>query len=85
MGCNCKTTKKILEIHKDYGYKKNVSWKEKTKFTTGEMFMRLLVIILLTIFFPIIFFMVFFQVLFGKRNFNINNILRILLRKNKNG
>lgn len=81
MGCNCKTTEKILKIHKKYGQERYVSLGEKIKFRTIEFFKFFLVILIAFIFIPIIFIFVMINTLKGKTNININKIIRKIVRE----
>lgn len=82
MGCNCKTTEKILKIHNKYGEKKYTSLSEKTKFRTIEFLKIFLVTLIALLFMPIIILFVIIYLFKGKTNFNINKIIRKLLGKN---
>ena len=42
MGCNCKTTEKILKIHKKYGYEVQTSWKERVNYKITNILMKIL-------------------------------------------
>lgn len=83
MGCNCKTTEKILKIHKKYGYEVQTSWKERVNYKITNILMKILKIILFFIFLPIIFIVILFLVFKGKTNINITNFLNTLLKKKK--
>lgn len=83
MSCNCKTNEKILSFYKKYGYKSRVSWREKIHFTTEETIKTLLIIFLTICFAPIIIIVLIIMIIMGKSTFDINKILRFLLRKNE--
>ena len=80
MGCNCKVNEHISKIHKNYGSKINLSWKEKISFRTIESFKYLIIILLCIIFLPLV---ILFYIIYGIKNkgvFNINKILFFLLK-----
>lgn len=84
MGCNCKVTKNILRLHKDYGQRKYVKVSDKILFKLKET-LRLVIILVLMIFcFPIILIWILIKVISGKNNFNINKNLSTILKKRKN-
>lgn len=83
MACNCKVNKQILDIHKKYGHKINVSWKERVFFKTKEMFKVLIVIIPLFILSPFVFILFLFLLFRGKKYINVNNLIRKLIGKQK--
>lgn len=85
MGCNCKVNQHALKMHNEYGYNSRVSWKERLDFNFIKILQFTLVSILLVIFFPIIILIVSILIIGGKRNFNISNLVRRVLDKNKNG
>lgn len=83
MGCNCKTTERIIKIHKEYGYKINSSWKEEIKFRIGEIIKILITLFIAFIFSPLIFIVLIIRAFMGKTTVNINNILNFFLKKKK--
>lgn len=83
MSCNCKTTEKIIKIHKDYGYKINVSWKENLKFKINEIVKILIILFIALIFSPLIFIVIIVLALIGKTNINISKFLNRILKKKK--
>lgn len=84
MGCNCKTTEKILNIHKNYGFKMNTPWKDKARFKTREFVKYFILYSLLIILLPIIVLVVLFLAFKGNGIIKIDNILNFLLGKEKN-
>ena len=81
MSCNCKVNSDILKIHKNYGVKNNISWKEKFSFNTVEGFKYIILILLVIIFIPLIIVIYFVYVFNNKQHININKLLKIILRK----
>lgn len=82
MSCNCKVKKEIINIHKNYGYKTNVSWKEKTLFSIKNKMLYILYVLLMLLLSPII--LLFFIILLikGNRVINVNDIIKKLMGKN---
>ena len=83
MGCNCKTNKNILKFYKKYGYQSRVSWKERIHFTLEESIKFVLLALIVVFLSPIIIVVIIIKIIMGKGNFDINKILRFLLRTNK--
>lgn len=81
MGCNCKTTEKIIKLHKKYGKEIDIPNKKKILFKTKETINYILVLLIGLISLPIIFIIVLYLTFSGKRYFNINKIINRLLRK----
>lgn len=70
MGCNCKVTKKILDIHRKYGTPVQVSAIDKIKFYIEELPKLLSIIVLGIIFSPIL--LIVFIVIIIQQNGAIN-------------
>lgn len=83
MGCNCKATQQIIKIHKEYGYKIKAPFKERVKYTFSEALRMIMVVIIAILFFPFTLIALIVMTVSGKRNFNINNLLGVLLGKRK--
>lgn len=83
MGCNCKTTERIIKIHKEYGYKVNTSWGEKIKFRISEIIKILITLFIVLIFSPLIFIILIIRAFIGKTTINISNVLSFFLKKKK--
>lgn len=81
MGCNCKTTKKIIDIHKHYGVERNAPWKERFNFHIGNILMFMGIFILLVLFSPLIIVLFIILLIIGKGNLNINKLINFILRK----
>lgn len=81
MGCNCKTTEKIIKLHKKYGKEIDIPNKKKFLFKVKESIKYTLVLLIGLISLPIIFIIVLSLTFSGKRYFNINKIINRLLRK----
>ena len=80
MGCNCKTTEKIIDIQNRYGTKQQVSAIEKIKFYLEEMPKLILIAILGVVFLPIL--VIVGIVLIIKENgvININKLLNRFIK-----
>ena len=83
MGCNCKTTERIIKMHKEYGYKVNTSWGEKIKFRISEIIKILITLFIVLIFSPLIFIVLIICAFIGKTTININNVFKFFLKKKK--
>ena len=83
MGCNCKANESIRKITKKYGKETYLSFKEKIIFRTEESVKFLLLLLLVIIASPIILIVLVILIIIGKYNINIDNVLNILLRRNK--
>lgn len=70
MGCNCKVTKKILDIHRKYGTPVQVSAIDKIKYYIEEFPKLLSIIVLGIIFSPIL--LIVFIVIIIQQNGAIN-------------
>ena len=81
MGCNCKTTEKIIKLHKEYGKEIDVPIKKKILFRIKETIKYILVLLIGIISLPLIFIIVLFLTFNGKTHFNISKIINKLLRK----
>lgn len=81
MGCNCKVTKNILKLHKNYGHPTNVKISEKIIFKLKETLKTFLLVLVSIIIFPIILIVVCIMMFNGKTNININNILKKFKKK----
>ncbi len=84
MGCNCKVNEQILFLHKKFGNKINVSWKERGKFKITEFFKTIIIFLITLITTPILIIYFIIEIILGKNKFNINSILRKILKKNRN-
>lgn len=84
MGCNCKATEKILNIHKKYGKEMPLPLGEKIKFRTEEIIKMVIVFLLALIASPIILIVLLVLAFQGKTVININKILYKVLKKDKN-
>lgn len=82
MGCNCKVNQQIMKIHKQYGKKINIPWKENVKFKVVEGFKFILLGIIALALSPILFIIILIFVIKGYRTFNVNKILKYFLGKN---
>lgn len=83
MGCNCKVNKQILKIHKNYGYKYNVSWVARSKIKFKKSILNFVYIILIILFSPFVFVWFLYFIIKGKNIININKILKKFIRQNK--
>lgn len=84
MGCNCKATEHILNIHKKYGYDRRTPWSEKIAFRTTEVVKIVAAFIIAILFSPIFFIVLLFLSFKGKSVINFNKILNKLLKGKKN-
>ena len=80
MSCNCKTSEKILKFHRKYGNQMRLSWKERIHFTMEETIKFVILALVVVFLFPIILIVIVVMIALGKANFDLNNILRFLLR-----
>lgn len=80
MGCNCKVTKDILNLHKKYGYEVKTSWFKTKALSLKEKTENSLIILLLILLSPIILIWFSISMLKGKRVYNINKILKKFIR-----
>ena len=81
MGCNCKATEKILKIHKKYGNKINISWKEQMNFKVEQMLKFILIFLVTVAFAPIIFIIITIMFIKGNTVIDLNKILKRLVNK----
>lgn len=84
MGCNCKTRKHIINIHKKYGHKVKSTWSEHASFHLKESVKILIALILCVIFSPIIVLILLMLIIKGKTTINIKKLLDWLLKCRKN-
>lgn len=84
MGCNCKATEHIINVHKKYGWNVNAPWGEKIAFKTKEVVKIVIAFILGIVFSPIFLIVLLFLSIKGKTVINFNKILNKLLKGNKN-
>lgn len=82
MGCNCKVKKDIITIHKKYGQKINVSWKERTLFNVKNKLLQIVYILIMLFLSPVIILFFIFFLVKGNKVININKILGKLMGKN---
>ena len=82
MGCDCKVKKDIITIYKKYGYKTNVSWKEKTLFSVKSKLLQFVYILIMLLLSPVIILFFIFLLVKGDKVININKILKKLMGKN---
>ena len=83
MACDCKVNKQILKLHKEYGTKIYTPWKERIKFSFEEGLKFILIALLAILCFPVFFIFVLYMTLKGGSQFNVNKILRFILRKDE--
>lgn len=83
MACDCKVNKQIIKLHKEYGKKINLPWKEKIGFRLEEGLKFIVLSLLIIIFLPIIFVYFFIRIITGNGYFNVNKMLRFILRKDE--
>lgn len=83
MACDCKVNKQILKLHKEYGAKIYTPWKERMKFNLEEGLKFILIALLAVLCFPIFFIFVLCMTFKGNQHFNVNNLLRFILRKDE--
>jgi hypothetical protein len=84
MGCNCKATEHILQIHKKYGYNTTVPWSTKVAFRTTEVLKITAAFIISLLCAPIFFIVLLIYSFKGKTTINFNKILNKLLRYKHN-
>lgn len=83
MACNCKANEYIKKIHKNYGHKTNIPWKERVNFNFTEGLKVILLGIGFIVFLPIIFIITLFLTFKGGNKLDINKILKFFLRKDE--
>ena len=76
MGCNCKVKSDIINLHKKYGQKVNLSFKEKLKYYILEGLKHIGVYIILTPIYPFILIYVIVKLIQGKGIFNIGTFVK---------
>lgn len=82
MGCNCKVNKQILKIHKNYGNKINIPWSQKLHFKIVESLKIIIISGIVLLLLPFILLIIIFLMIIGKRNFNINKLIKKILVTN---
>lgn len=84
MGCNCKTRKHIINIHKKYGHEVKSAWTESLSFRLTESIKIMAVLMLCIVFLPIILLILTMYIIKGKTTINIKKLLDRLLKGRKN-
>ena len=83
MSCNCKTTEKILSIHKRYGRDIKLPLKEHLTYHFKESIKFLLLSLIIIMLFPLLLFISIILLITGNNTINLNKILKRLLNKNE--
>jgi lipopolysaccharide/colanic/teichoic acid biosynthesis glycosyltransferase len=84
MGCNCKTTEKIIDIQNRYGTKQQVSAIEKIKFYLEELPKLILIAILSVVFSPILLIVGIIVIVKENGVININKLLNRFIKQKRN-
>lgn len=84
MGCNCKTTEKIIDIQNRYGTKQQVSAIEKIKFYLEEFPKLTLIAILIVVFSPILLIIGIIFIIKENGVININKLLNRFIKQKRN-